>query len=103
MGDSHENLPVENSANPNPAGCVQLVWASSNGHQGKSALYSPNLKVFDDGRIVEIGTYSELVQRDGIFAELVRSAEGQAPALLPPPAVLDPVAVAQPQSILWTA
>jgi ATP-binding cassette subfamily B protein len=60
--------------------------------------------VFDDGRIVETGTYSELVQRDGVFAELVRSAEGQAPAPAPSPAArLDHVAPAHAQSTLWTA
>jgi ATP-binding cassette, subfamily B, bacterial len=32
--------------------------------------------VFDDGRIAETGTYTELVHRGGVFAELVRSAEG---------------------------
>ncbi len=32
--------------------------------------------VFDDGRIAETGTYTELVRRGGVFAELVRSAEG---------------------------
>jgi ATP-binding cassette subfamily B protein len=31
--------------------------------------------VFDDGQIVEIGTFHELVRRGGVFAELVRSAE----------------------------
>jgi ATP-binding cassette subfamily B protein len=31
--------------------------------------------VFDDGRIVETGTYTELVRHGGVFAELVRSAE----------------------------
>ena len=36
--------------------------------------------VFDDGRIVETGTYAELVRRGGVFAELVRSAEGHEPA-----------------------
>ncbi len=35
--------------------------------------------VFDDGRIVEAGTYAELVRRGGVFAELVRSAEGHEP------------------------
>ena len=35
--------------------------------------------VFDDGRIVETGTYAELVRRGGVFAELVRSAEGHEP------------------------
>jgi ATP-binding cassette subfamily B protein len=35
--------------------------------------------VFEDGRIVEVGTYLELVCRGGVFAELVRSAEGHEP------------------------
>jgi ATP-binding cassette subfamily B protein len=35
--------------------------------------------VFDDGRIVEAGAYPDLVRRGGIFAELVRSAEGHEP------------------------
>jgi ATP-binding cassette subfamily B protein len=39
--------------------------------------------VFDDGRIVEIGTYPDLVRQDGIFAELVRSADGHEPASPP--------------------
>jgi ATP-binding cassette, subfamily B, bacterial len=36
--------------------------------------------VFDDGRIVETGTYTELIRRGGVFADLVRSAEGHEPA-----------------------
>jgi ATP-binding cassette subfamily B protein len=31
--------------------------------------------VFDDGHIAEVGTYDELVQRGGVFTELVMSAE----------------------------
>jgi ATP-binding cassette, subfamily B, bacterial len=31
--------------------------------------------VFDDGRIVETGTYEDLMQKDGLFAELVRASE----------------------------
>ena len=33
------------------------------------------IMVFDEGRIVEVGTYDELVQRGGVFTELVLSAE----------------------------
>jgi len=32
--------------------------------------------VFADGRIVETGSYEELLQLGGVFTELVRSAEG---------------------------
>jgi ATP-binding cassette subfamily B protein len=39
--------------------------------------------VFDDGRIAEAGTYAELVCRGGVFAELVRSADGHEPAPSP--------------------
>jgi ATP-binding cassette, subfamily B, bacterial len=47
--------------------------------------------VFEDGRIVETGIYAELVRRGGVFAELVRSAEGHEPPsnridVLPTPA-----------------
>ncbi len=31
--------------------------------------------VFDEGRIVEVGKYDELVQQGGLFTELVLSAE----------------------------
>jgi ATP-binding cassette subfamily B protein len=48
--------------------------------------------VFDDGRIVEVGTYAELVGCGGAFAELVRSAEGHAPP--PEPAPSDRIDIA---------
>jgi ATP-binding cassette, subfamily B, beta-glucan exporter len=38
--------------------------------------------VFKDGRIVETGTFDELVQRGGSFAELVE-AQFSLPSLLP--------------------
>jgi ATP-binding cassette subfamily B protein len=31
--------------------------------------------VFDDGRLVETGSYDELINRDGLFAELARAGE----------------------------
>jgi ATP-binding cassette, subfamily B, bacterial len=48
--------------------------------------------VFADGRIVEVGTYTELVGRGGVFAELVRSAEGLGPP--PEPAPSDRIEIA---------
>jgi ATP-binding cassette subfamily B protein len=42
--------------------------------------------VFEDGRIVEVGTYAELVRGGGVFSELVHSAEGYGPAPEPAPA-----------------
>lgn len=35
--------------------------------------------VFDDGRIIEQGTYHELLEANGLFAELVHSAEDEQP------------------------
>ncbi len=58
--------------------------------------------VFDDGRIVETGTYAELVQLGGVFAELVRSAEGCDPEP-ESPVPLEPVAVAPPESLVWSS
>ena len=52
------------------------------------------IMVFDEGRIVEVGTYDELVQRGGVFTELVLSAEQglDAEAAGPSPNVAAPVA-----------
>jgi ATP-binding cassette, subfamily B, bacterial len=47
-------------------------------HRLSTLLDTDRILVFDDGRIVETGTYAELVRRDGVFAELVRSARGDA-------------------------
>jgi ATP-binding cassette subfamily B protein len=43
-----------------------------------STLYDTDrIFVFDGGRVVESGTYDELVSQGGVFNELVRSAEGE--------------------------
>jgi ATP-binding cassette subfamily B protein len=44
-------------------------------HRLSTLRSSDRIFVFDDGRIVEVGTYQELVDRGGVFAELVASAE----------------------------
>ncbi len=45
-------------------------------HRLTTLLDTDRILVFDDGRIVETGTYTELLHRNGAFAELVRSAHG---------------------------
>ncbi len=44
-------------------------------HRLTTLLDTDRIFVFDEGRVVETGTYDELVFRRGVFAELVRSAE----------------------------
>jgi ATP-binding cassette subfamily B protein len=46
-------------------------------HRLTTLRHCDRILVFDDGRIVESGTYDELLGRHGVFAELVRSAETQ--------------------------
>jgi ABC-type multidrug transport system fused ATPase/permease subunit len=45
--------------------------------------------VFDQGRVIEAGTYDELVQRGGFFAELVKAQFGA--EAMPPPKERSPV------------
>ena len=44
-------------------------------HRLSTLREADRILVFDDGRIVETGTYADLVRHGGVFAELVRSAE----------------------------
>jgi ATP-binding cassette subfamily B protein len=46
-------------------------------HRLSTLLETDRIFVFDQGRVVEAGTYDELVRQGGVFAELVRSAEGE--------------------------
>ena len=45
-------------------------------HRLTTLRQTDRILVFEDGRIIETGTYSDLVHGNGVFAELVRSAEG---------------------------
>ena len=47
-------------------------------HRLSTLLDADRIFVFDDGRIVEVGTYVELVQQGGVFADLVISAKAPA-------------------------
>jgi len=51
--------------------------------------------VFEDGRIAEVGSYTELVQQGGLFHELVHSAENGLGSPTPPVVVAPLEAVAQ--------
>ncbi len=44
-------------------------------HRLSTLKDADRIMVFDEGRIVEVGTYDELVQHGGVFTELVMSAE----------------------------
>jgi ATP-binding cassette subfamily B protein len=54
-------------------------------HRLSTLLDADRILVFDDGRVVESGSYQELVRRGGVFAELVRSAGVSPAAELPFP------------------
>ncbi|MGC8643642.1 MAG: ABC transporter ATP-binding protein, partial [Isosphaeraceae bacterium] len=45
-------------------------------HRLTTLLDTDRILVFEDGQIVETGTYDELLRNNGAFAELVRSAQG---------------------------
>jgi ATP-binding cassette subfamily B protein len=62
-------------------------------HRLTTLLDTDRILVFDDGRIVETGAYTELIVRNGVFAELVRSAGG---GELPDEPVLDDESAAEP-------
>src|SRR5262249_31935925 len=44
-------------------------------HRLSTLRDADRILVFDEGRIVETGSYPDLIRRGGAFAELVRSAE----------------------------
>jgi ATP-binding cassette subfamily B protein len=44
-------------------------------HRLSTFADADRILVFDDGRIVETGTYADLMEKDGQFAELVRASE----------------------------
>jgi ATP-binding cassette subfamily B protein len=56
-------------------------------HRLSTFADADRILVFDGGRIVETGTYGELMEKDGQFAELVRASETSAAAMQSPVAV----------------
>jgi ATP-binding cassette subfamily B protein len=63
--------------------CVQRALAATRpdrtvivvAHRLSTLLDTDRILVFDQGRIVESGSYTELVRQGGVFAELLRHAE----------------------------
>ena len=51
-------------------------------HRLTTLREADRILVFDDGRIVESGTYAELVVRGGVFADLVRAADAPEPLVV---------------------
>jgi ABC-type multidrug transport system fused ATPase/permease subunit len=57
-------------------------------HRLATIRNATRILVFDQGRVIEAGTYDELVQRGGFFADLVKAqfgAEGMPPTKEKPP------------------
>ncbi len=52
-------------------------------HRLSTLRNADRIFVFDDGKIVEVGNYAELVQQGGLFSELVLSAENGLSSPLP--------------------
>ncbi|MFO0850625.1 MAG: ABC transporter ATP-binding protein [Gemmataceae bacterium] len=65
-------------------------------HRLSTFADADRILVFDDGRIVETGSYDELTARDGLFAELVRCAEQGVEGLRSPEPAADPVSAQGP-------
>lgn len=59
-------------------------------HRLSTLAHTDRIYAFEDGRIVESGTYDELVARGGVFAELVQSAEEPIEVTCGQPAVAIP-------------
>ena len=67
-------------------------------HRLSTLLDTDKIFVFDDGRVAETGTYRELVERGGVFAELVHSATSETSARSP--VVPSPVPHVEPMTDL---
>ncbi len=64
-------------------------------HRLSTLLDTDRIFVFDDGRVVETGTYNDLVRANGVFTELVLSAAADfaPPPPAPPAPVLEPLRI----------
>ena len=54
-------------------------------HRLSTLIDTDKIFVFDDGRVAETGSYRDLVERGGVFAELVHSAMSETPEPVPVP------------------
>jgi ATP-binding cassette subfamily B protein len=80
--DSESELAVQNALNTALAGRTSIVIA----HRLSTVLQADQILVVDDGRIVERGRHSQLLARNGVYADLYRTQferqqlEGSQPA-----------------------
>ena len=58
---------VDRNLNKHP--CTQVISA----HRLRTVRHADTLLVLDQGRIIEQGSHQELVQRNGHYANLIRS------------------------------
>lgn len=79
--DNETEAAIQRSLALETGGRTTLVVA----HRLSTVRHASTILVFDAGRIAERGTHSELVARDGVYAELWRLQTGERPA---PPAPL---------------
>jgi len=70
-------------------------------HRLSTLRDADRILVFDRGRIVEVGSYDELLERGGVFTELVHSAEeGAMSTVRHPQPAAQPVAAVEPLPVV---
>jgi ATP-binding cassette, subfamily B, bacterial len=72
--DSESELAIQRALAEALEGRTALVIA----HRLSTIVNADRILVFDQGRIVEQGRHDELVQADGLYAELYRTQFGRA-------------------------
>ncbi len=77
--DSQNEALIQAALEPLREGRTSVVIA----HRLSTILAADKILVFDQGKLVEAGAHSELLARDGLYAELYETQFGQEPDALP--------------------